>query len=221
MVQAVLSIFNDVDPGIEDRYELWYQTDHFPDRLNVPGFRRGRRYRRLRGTGREYFTFHEVDSLDVLTSPAYLTRLREPTPETTHLMPHFRRPVRSVCSIEVDRGQGIGGTVGALILAAPPADRLAAWRDAATVMFEELLAKPGITRARLWRTDPRSTHVDNPESRLRPEASEAAGAIVLIEGTLPHRIAEALALVSARDPFRNAAPPSDPPLYSLLFASVG
>lgn len=220
MAQATLSVFNDFDPGFEERYELWYQSDHFPDRASVPGFRHGRRYRKLRGSGREYFTFHEVDTLGVLTAEPYLVRLREPTPETVQLMSHFRRVIRTASTVEVDRGGGIGGMVGVLILARPRAEALAAWRAAATALFDRWLTTPGLTRARLWCSDDSSTNVDNPESRLRPEASQGAGSIVMVEGTLEARILAALKDIGAAPPFRDANPPADPPIYTLLFASL-
>ena len=44
----------------------------------MPGFRFGRRYELVSGGDRRFMAFYEVDSPDVLTSPAYLRAAGEP-----------------------------------------------------------------------------------------------------------------------------------------------
>ena len=43
LTDAILGGWNDVDPAQETAFNDWYVRDHLPDRLAVPGFRRGRR----------------------------------------------------------------------------------------------------------------------------------------------------------------------------------
>ncbi|GIR54406.1 MAG: hypothetical protein CM15mP62_18770 [Rhodospirillaceae bacterium] len=45
---GVLAIWNDCAVGSEETYEKWYQTEHLPERLSIPGFKNGRRYQALR-----------------------------------------------------------------------------------------------------------------------------------------------------------------------------
>ena len=52
---GVLAIWNDCAVGSEETYEKWYQTEHLPERLSIPGFKNGRRYQALRGSPM-YFT---------------------------------------------------------------------------------------------------------------------------------------------------------------------
>ena len=47
-------------PEIEEEYEAWYQRDHLRDRVGTPGFRSCRRYMRVQGDGRQYFTFSYI-----------------------------------------------------------------------------------------------------------------------------------------------------------------
>ena len=83
--KGILSIWNDMDVEHEDFYEQWYMNEHFPERLGVPGFRRGRRYEAVEAD-RMYFSFYELDSPDVLFSEAYLARLNAPTAWTQRIM---------------------------------------------------------------------------------------------------------------------------------------
>src|SRR5262245_21444533 len=62
---AVLAVWNDVDPAIEDDYDEWYLREHIAERTTVPGLARGRRYRADQGSPR-YMAFYEAASLDVL-----------------------------------------------------------------------------------------------------------------------------------------------------------
>ena len=75
---GVLAIWNDCAVGSEETYEKWYQTEHLPERLSIPGFKNGRRYQALRGSPM-YFTWYEVDTPSVLRSPEYVDRLSNPT----------------------------------------------------------------------------------------------------------------------------------------------
>ena len=46
-------------PGYEARFLEWHNCEHMPERVSVPGFREGRRYRDLGGSPRflmMYFT---------------------------------------------------------------------------------------------------------------------------------------------------------------------
>jgi hypothetical protein len=94
---GILALWNDCEPGNEERYEHWYQTEHLVERLGVPGFLSGRRYESLQGSPR-FFTYYETTSPDVLTSEAYLERVNNPTPQTREIMSGiFTNMSRTIC----------------------------------------------------------------------------------------------------------------------------
>ena len=70
---AVL-VWNDVAEQGREQFYDWHDKEHIPERLAIPGFRRGRRYTRP-GHSPEWLTMYEADDLDVLVSPEYLKRL--------------------------------------------------------------------------------------------------------------------------------------------------
>ena len=67
--------------GVQERLDEWYQREHLSERLAVPGFRTGRRYRGS-GDGPGFLALYETDDVGVLASPAYSsaspTRRRAP-----------------------------------------------------------------------------------------------------------------------------------------------
>lgn len=65
---------------MEEEFNAWYDEEHLPERLAIPGFRSARRWVAdgAPGTGK-YLATYELDSAAVLTSAAYLERLNQPT----------------------------------------------------------------------------------------------------------------------------------------------
>ena len=105
---GILAIWNDIAPDGYEHFERWYNREHLQERVGVPGFRFGRRYEVVSGGDRRFFAFYEVDSPDVLTSPAYMQRLENPTPWTQKTMTSFRNMVRTVCDLRRSEGDLAG-----------------------------------------------------------------------------------------------------------------
>ena len=93
---GVVTIWNGIADGARDEFYRWHETEHMPERLGIPGFLRGRRYRVV-GEGIEFFTRYDVESPAVLTSKAYLARLNAPTEWTRRVLPQFRDTARALC----------------------------------------------------------------------------------------------------------------------------
>lgn len=98
---GILAVWNDSAPDDAEGYENWYLGEHLIERLSIPGFRWGRRYRRLAGASGalpEYMTYYETDTAEVLVSPEYLARVNDPTPETHRIMSSvFKNMNRTIC----------------------------------------------------------------------------------------------------------------------------
>ena len=108
--KGVLAIWNDCVQSEENNYENWYQNEHLPERLRVPGFIRGRRYESLIDSPR-FFTWYEVASPSTLTSESYMARLSNPTPWTQEIMANvFLNASRTVCDRHIISGQVFGST---------------------------------------------------------------------------------------------------------------
>ena len=80
--QAVVAIWNDIAPEGRIEFYEWHNREHMPERVGIPGFRRGRRYIAKYGAP-EFFTLYEADTAEVLVGQDYLNRLNNPTPLTS------------------------------------------------------------------------------------------------------------------------------------------
>jgi hypothetical protein len=90
-----MGFWADIDADYVLRFQQWHNCEHMPERLGIPGFIEGRRYRS--DTAKPtYFMCYVTTSPDVLRSPDYLAALNRPTPWTLESLPHFRNPNRSL-----------------------------------------------------------------------------------------------------------------------------
>ncbi len=106
--QAAMLLGFDIADGSVDEHDDWHTHEHMPERLGVPGFLRGSRWKAVRGEP-AYLVLYEVAHLDVLTSAPYLQRLNAPTPWTTRMMPAYRNMTRGLCVVRASHGHGLGG----------------------------------------------------------------------------------------------------------------
>ncbi len=112
---GLLAIWNDIAGGAENEFRRWHSREHLPERMSVPGFKRGRRLFSSQAQPR-WLTLYEVDDASVLSSTAYLDRLNNPTEWTQSVLPSFVATERMGASIAHRHGSGRGGVVGTVRL---------------------------------------------------------------------------------------------------------
>ena len=114
---AAMLLCFDVDAEAIPEHDRWHTHEHLPERLSIPGFRRGTRWVAREGMPR-YMVLYEVESLQTLLSESYVERLNNPTPWTTRIMPHYRGMTRGLCVVLGSFGYG-QGDIAALIRFTP------------------------------------------------------------------------------------------------------
>jgi hypothetical protein len=77
---GLLMLWTDVDPEFEAEFNAWYDGEHIPGLLQIPGFLNAGRYLALRG-GPKYLAMYELEDANVLRTPAFLDAVRyRPSP---------------------------------------------------------------------------------------------------------------------------------------------
>jgi hypothetical protein len=56
---------------MEEEFHRWYEDEHIPERMAVPGFLTARRFRAIEG-GPKYLAVYDLESPEVLASEPYL-----------------------------------------------------------------------------------------------------------------------------------------------------
>lgn len=91
--RGLLLAMMDVDPAHEEEFNRWYNEEHFPDRVNCPGFLSGRRFMAVDGTPK-YLALYDLESPDVIKSEAY--REIYWSPWTDRISKHWTQLKRNV-----------------------------------------------------------------------------------------------------------------------------
>jgi len=171
--RGLLAIWNGIARGRDDEFVEWHVREHIPERVALAGFISGRRYTAIDGAPR-YFNFYEVDSPDVLRSPAYRARLDDPTPWTQRVVCDFTDTARTICRVAATGGRGMGGLAEVIRFAAMPDEA------AALALVEALLQVPGVVAAHAALSDGDSAP-PTAELRLRGRADDEWPAVLIVE----------------------------------------
>ena len=102
--QGVLIIWHGITPEADRDMIRWHNTEHVAERIGVPGFLRGRRYKDAQHA-LQYLDLYETEDVDTVRSAPYLARLNAPTPWTSRILPHFRDTVRLGCRVVTSAGR--------------------------------------------------------------------------------------------------------------------
>lgn len=76
MPEGLLYVLAQEPVGLTAEFHDWYDTEHAPARLTVPGIRSAHRYRAVDDTRPGWLAWYELDDAGVLDTPAY-QRLRD------------------------------------------------------------------------------------------------------------------------------------------------
>jgi len=89
VAQGLLAVWTDIAPEAEREFNEWYNTEHIPELLEVPGFLSGKRYQAADGSP-QYLALYELTNVEVLKGDAF-RRVRElPTAWSKKIIPLFR-----------------------------------------------------------------------------------------------------------------------------------
>ena len=216
--EAILGVWNDVDPAIEDDFNNWYLHEHIPERTSVPGMVRGRRYRAAEPGVPKFMAIYEALTMAVLTTGAYRDQLSNPTAWTQRVMPHFRFAQRGLCSVLGSLGQGVGGAAAVMHFRPRDgeADRLRGWLNDSAL--PSLMSQNQVSAAHAWAIEPGEPA--SPTSALSPRVTEARPVnwVVVAEAADAAAAGAARAHFLGLDPAAAGAADVVPyPVYQLLY----
>ena len=194
--RAAVLIWNDVAPEGREQFYAWHDREHMPERLALPGFRRGRRFSRA-GHSPDWLTMYEALDVAALVSPEYLARLNAPTPATVSALRHFRNTSRAVCRAVHSVGSSTGGHVLAMRLGAPSRQADGMCRHLCDDAFPRAMARTGVVACHLYAADATASHVNTAESSTRE--FDVPAWVLLCEASTSAAANEARAVIHDRE----------------------
>jgi hypothetical protein len=188
--QGVIAIWNGIAEEARAEFYAWHVSEHMPERVGIPGFLRGRRYRAIdQATHPEFFTLYELQSFEVATSQDYLNRLNAPTPWTRKVTAAFRDTSRGLARVLVTLGRGPGGVLATLRFT-PPSASEPTLSAAVRGLIHEIVELPMITGAHLAASNAHASNVKTAESETRSDIQASPDWFVLIEACAPEALDE-------------------------------
>jgi hypothetical protein len=182
----------DVDPADEADFNRWYDREHLEERVAIAGFLAARRYVAHKASPK-YLCLYSTEIFEILDSPAYRTKLANPTDWSVKTMARFKNMIRAVARITISRGTGRGAVLG-LVRLRPQATE----QDALRVTLRNLLDpgnREGLISMHLLESDAALSKpiAGNPGA----SAPDAGDWYVLIDGTDVASIETAIATCTA------------------------
>jgi hypothetical protein len=95
-------------PGFEGRFHHWYDTEHVPVRVALPGFLRARRYRALEGRP-EFLAIYDVVDTLAFQSPGFRELRSNPSAQTKDMLGNVTGLTRFICEEAFDSGPSLHG----------------------------------------------------------------------------------------------------------------
>jgi hypothetical protein len=150
---ALLFVYSEPGAVPVAEFNDWYDNEHGPARLTVPGISAGHRFQALDGQAPSWLAYYEMKSGSVLDSPEYKTLWAAASAREKSIMSSLTTLDRRVYELISDSGSAPSApaVVLAVSQSVPPdmEDELAAWYTEEHIPM--LLAVPGWRRARRYR----------------------------------------------------------------------
>tara|TARA_A100001037_G_scaffold110729_1_gene100978 strand:- start:12668 stop:13357 length:690 start_codon:yes stop_codon:yes gene_type:complete len=175
-VKAVSVMWTEIPEEVEHDLNEWYDREHVKNRVDVPGYVWGKRYKAVQG-GPAYMAVYATESPHVQAGDDFLEVVQNPTPGETEFAPHFYNTIRMMCDVTASVGDSEGGFAGFLTLTPMEGAEEKLRGFVADTALPALLEHHGIMAAHLWERNPETTAMasrgfpgDNlPKSMMAPD----------------------------------------------------
>jgi hypothetical protein len=180
MGTGALLLWLDVAPELERETDGWYVDEHMPERIDVGGYLRARRYGAIEGTP-AYLTLFEARTPSALASDGYLRLVRRISEQSQRIRAGFSNVVRNTFAVRQSRGRGIGSIVASLRLTPREASRATA-AAAMDAQVPQLLRRRGVVGVHWLQAAP-AVRERMDAVRAVGQSDTAADYVLLIEAT--------------------------------------
>ena len=179
--KGALMLWLDVAPDLDRETDGWYIDEHMPERVDIGGYLRARRYVAIEGAP-AYLTLFEAPTPAALASEGYLSLVGKITAQSQRIRNGFSNVVRNTFAVRRSFGRGIGTTVASLRLTPADPARAAAAMQALDTQVPQLLRRHGVVGVHWLQAAP-EVRAQMDQVRVTGRADAGADYVLLIEAT--------------------------------------
>jgi hypothetical protein len=181
MGSGALVLWLDVAPELDRETDGWYIDEHLPERIDIGGYLRARRYVAIEGAP-AYLSMFEARTPDALASEGYLRLVGQISEQSHRIRRGFSNVTRDTFAVRQSRGRGIGALVGSFRLSPRNAAETATAVAALDAKVPELMRRHGVVGVHWLEAAPQvRARMDAVRATGRSDASVAYA--LLIEAT--------------------------------------
>jgi hypothetical protein len=94
---TIMVVMMEVDPKHEEEFNRWYNEEHLPERLSIPGYISARRFKLEEGNGvLKYLCIWELEDATPLHSEEHRAQQRRPSPLRDAAHSHITQRARGL-----------------------------------------------------------------------------------------------------------------------------
>ena len=165
--RGLLAIWADVDKDHLIEFQKWHNCQHVMERVSIPGFHVGRRYRGV-GEAPDFLMYYETDDSKVMASKPYQHAINNPTSWTQEMIIHLRNTARSIYNLVSSIGEKASTEAPYIFLVRfnvePKSEnQMIQWYKED---MKRTLSIPGVYRVRLYEMDDEVSNISTAERKI-------------------------------------------------------
>jgi hypothetical protein len=178
---GALMLWLDVAPELDRETDGWYIDEHMPERIDIGGYLRARRFTAIEGAP-AYLTLFEAQTPAALASEGYLRLVGRISAQSQRIRAGFSNVVRNTFAVRQSFGRGIGTVAASLrLLPRNPAHAKAA-AEALDAQIPQLLRRHGIVGVHWLQAAPQ-VRAQMDRARVTGHSDGHADYVLLVEAT--------------------------------------
>jgi hypothetical protein len=178
---GALMLWLDVAPVLDRETDGWYIDEHMPERVDIGGYLRARRFVAIEGVP-AYLTLFEAKTPAALASEGYLRLVGRISEQSQRIRAGFSNVVRDTFAVRRSFGRGTGTVVASLrLMPRDPAHAKAA-AEALDAQVPQLLRRHGVVGAHWLQAAP-EVRAQMDSARVTGHSDGHADYVLLVEAT--------------------------------------
>ena len=178
---GALVLWLDVAAGLDRETDGWYIDEHMPERIDIGGYLRARRFVAIEGAP-AYLTLFEAETPSALASEGYLRLVGRISEQSQRIRAGFSNVVRNTFAVRQSSGRGVGAWLASLRLTPRDPAHAEAAAAALDALVPQLLRQHGVVGVHWLQAAP-EVRAQMDSVRVTGLSDARADYVLLVEAT--------------------------------------